>query len=336
MARTGTELPATTESERADDIKVFLSGKSDKKRAEIAKGLGDRIGADLSEFDRETAIELARQLAEDAIVVVRRTLAESVKDSRFLPKQIGLKIAYDVEDVAVPFLEATSVFSENELCQIVRSARQFAKAAVARRKDLSARIADEIAAYGDLAAVTDLVDNHTAKIDEESYRILLERFEGRQALFDRVSLRPDLAMSIIAELVLRISEHAREALSERYDISVDFLNPIIEESRINALLEIIERSNFSNIEILVKGMSKRGDLTPPLLLAAVRNGYLMFFEHAMASLAGINVQNTRRLVREGDDEATVKLCEKAKIPSSLHNDFLKAIAKAVEERAWAV
>jgi|GEM_PF-3695767 len=325
-----------TDSDRADDITAFLSGKSDKKREEIAKGLGVRIDADLSDFDRDTAIELARQLAEDALVVVRRSLAESLKESHFLPKDIGLKIAYDVEDVAVPFLETTTVFSEAELCQIVKSARQFAKAAVARRKNLSARVADEITKYGDLAAVTDLVDNHSTKIDEESYRILLERFEGRQVLFDRVSLRPDLAMPIIAELVLRISEHARDALSKRYDISVDFLNPIIEESRVNALLEIIERSTFSNVEILVKGMTKRGDLTPPLLLAAVRKGYLMFFEHAMASLAGINVQNTRRLILEGGDKATLRLCECAKIPSSLHKDFLEAVTKSVEERAWTV
>ena len=90
-----------------------MSSKDELARAAIAQRVGERMAAlELGEVDRRAAETLARVLVSDAAEQVRRELSLAIRHARYLPKDIALKIAHDVDAIACPFLEVTEVFTE--------------------------------------------------------------------------------------------------------------------------------------------------------------------------------------------------------------------------------
>ena len=103
-----------------EEVQELLSDKDAEQRASLARGLAARLDSpDVSVSDRRAAQELALQLAEDAVQMVRQELSTAVRHCRFLSRDVAMKIALDVNEVACPFLEVTEVFTEEEWCEII-------------------------------------------------------------------------------------------------------------------------------------------------------------------------------------------------------------------------
>ncbi len=62
-------------------------------------------------------------------------------------------------------------------------------------------------------------------------------------------------------------------------------------------------------------MHRKGRLTPSIVLRGLCTGNLMFFEFALAELAGIPVNDARILIHDPGDAALESLCRKARIPT---------------------
>ncbi len=84
----------------------MLRDPSEVNRARIARKVGASIGSDeLTANERAVAEEIIRVFARDAIVHVRIALAEGVKFTEALPRDIAQRLAHDVAEVAVPILQ---------------------------------------------------------------------------------------------------------------------------------------------------------------------------------------------------------------------------------------
>ena len=79
-------------------------------------------------------------MAADAAELVRRALAVTLKQSDVLPRDVALKLAKDVESVALPVLNHSPAFTDHDLAEIVRASSAAKQVAVARRPTLSARV----------------------------------------------------------------------------------------------------------------------------------------------------------------------------------------------------
>jgi uncharacterized protein (DUF2336 family) len=157
-------MPNETRS-LSNEIHHELAGRSGPERAGLARRLKERfeVGA-LSASKRLAAEQLARTLAADAIETVRQELAEAVKHYRFLPRDIALKIAHDIDSVACPFLQATEVFSEEDWQQLVLTVSPVARVAIARRETLSEPLVDSLAQVGGEEVAEALVANPQAPL----------------------------------------------------------------------------------------------------------------------------------------------------------------------------
>ena len=65
--------------------------------------------------EREIAEQIFRLLVKDTALAVREALAARIKNNPEIPRDIVLHMAADVEQVAVPVLEASAVFSDADL-----------------------------------------------------------------------------------------------------------------------------------------------------------------------------------------------------------------------------
>ena len=98
----------------------LLSCKVEASRSQTANRVGNLLVLDdLPETDRRAAELLAYELAQDAIEIVRCELSKAVRHAKYLPRDLAIKIAHDVDSVACPFLEVTDVFAESDWQQLL-------------------------------------------------------------------------------------------------------------------------------------------------------------------------------------------------------------------------
>jgi len=148
------------------DIRTLVRGPTEDERAAAAHKLCRRIDAGLGEEDREAAAEVLRLMAADAAELVRRALSVTLKNSPLLPREVALKLASDVESVALPLISHSPVFTDEDLCDIVRAMGEVKQIAVARRPVLSERVTSTLADHAGPEAVKAAVSNDNATFTE--------------------------------------------------------------------------------------------------------------------------------------------------------------------------
>src|ERR1700749_2826670 len=104
---------ATTRAALTDeDIRTLVKGATVDERALAAHKLCRSIDRSvLSDADRERAHEILRVMAADAAELVRRALAVTLKNSPVVPRDVALRLAQDVDSIALPFLSASPAFT---------------------------------------------------------------------------------------------------------------------------------------------------------------------------------------------------------------------------------
>ena len=103
------------------ELQDLLEDPNEDNRARLASQIAGQINvSDLNPAEKMIAKEILRVIAKDAAVLVREALAESLKNSQALPHDVALELARDVESVALPLLESSTVFTDEDLAQLVR------------------------------------------------------------------------------------------------------------------------------------------------------------------------------------------------------------------------
>jgi uncharacterized protein (DUF2336 family) len=143
-------------------------------------------------------------------------------------------------------------------------------------------------------------------------------------MVEQRSLPPEVAVMLVS----KVSKAAQEKLAERYDLN-DFTSPVVAEATDGTLLRVIQDADSGQLLEYARSLYRLGELDPSFLMQALQFGCLEFFEAAMAVRAGIPIDNTRKLIRSGGDNAILRLCEKARIPQALWKDIQRAVDSAV-------
>ena len=235
----------------------LIDGKTEDDRARIARRVGERLSVkDLPEAERVAAESLARDLVGDAIERVRRELSLAVKSSKYLPRDVALKIAHDVDAVACPFLEVTEIFSDNEWQQLVLTISRGARMAVARRTSMSEGLALALAEIGNSEAAELLVENSNAPMTSLVCLALVDRFESSTWIMDNLAAREDLSGDIAIRLIVKVSAGARRKLSQRYNIP-ELTEPIGVEAEFNSVLQLIRETSEPDLLVCAQGLPAR-------------------------------------------------------------------------------
>ena len=101
-------------------------------------------------------------MAGDAAEQVRRALAVTLKASPTLPRDVAMKLAADVESIALPVINHSPAFDDEDLAEIVRSPSALKRTAVAKRSSLSEHVTLAIARHGCEDAVKTACANDNA------------------------------------------------------------------------------------------------------------------------------------------------------------------------------
>lgn len=145
--------------------RVLLDAGDWLHRAKAADALAALFcGGGLSGGERARAEELFRLTRFDGEVLVRRVLAEGLKRSAALSREIVLLYIADRAEVAAPLIECSPVLDDADLLRILREESSGHRMAVARRHRLSEPVSQPILSSGDEPLIVTLLQNPGAAI----------------------------------------------------------------------------------------------------------------------------------------------------------------------------
>lgn len=308
-----------------NDVQKLQQDPSSETRLEIAHKVctiyNDRenLRYNLSASEIKLSEEVLRLLARDAEHRVRMLLAQQLKENSYIPHDIALKLAHDLEDVAAPMLEFSMVLTEYDLMEIIKSTHEaFIHQAIARRESVSSNLSHDLLYTRQEQTINTLLSNEGAYIDARDLEWVAAQFRQCDDIMQALVMRGDLPLTLAERMVSLVSDVLRQKLVAHYGLSMRAAEDLAQGTREWALLELVgvRRESYSLTE-LIDTLFKQKKLSSSLVLRALCLGDLDFFTAALAKRARISPENAEKLIFDISGLGFQALYAQARMPHSL-------------------
>ncbi len=306
-----------------DDLRMLVKGPTPDERALAAHKLCRRMDRDdLTAPERAHAHEILRVMAADAAEPVRRALAVTLKSSPLLPRDVALRLARDVETIAVPVLSRSPSFADEDLTEIIRRGGGVRQAAIARRPALSAQVTGTLVEHGVEAAVRDACANDKAQFFDASLHKVLHRFTASNPVLEAVAYRRVLPVSVTETLIDLVGGTVREHLATHQALSAATALRLATDGGERAAIDLLDQAaRTADIREFVVHLKAHDRLTGSLLLRGLAQGHMTFFEWALAELAQVPHHRTWLMIHDAGPLGLRAICERAGLPARLFAAF---------------
>lgn len=319
---------ATTRAALTDqDIRVLVKGASADERAMVAHRLCrhmDRL--DMTDEERAEAQSILRVMAADAAELVRRALAITLKNSPLIPRDVANKLARDVESVALPILNFSPSFTDEDLIDIVRLGGPVRQVAIAKRPQVSDQVTSTIVKEGVEEAVKTVCANDNASFSDLTYSQCLQRFEKSEQVLAAIAYRSVLPMGVTEKLIDMVSDQIRDHLLTNHAVSPETALMIAMGAKERATIDLVDQAGrTADVKAFVAHLRKHERLTASLLLRAIAQGHMTFFEWGIAELAGVPHHRTWLMIHDAGPLGLRAIYERAGLPARLYTAFRVAV-----------
>ena len=315
-----------TSSLSHSDVARLLSEPSPKTRAELAGKLaGELDSPQLAAHELELAKDIVRILSKDVETEVRSALAQSVRSSHNLPREVALRMAEDVEAVALPILGHALVLTDDDLVAIVQRASGPKQAAIAARPVVSERVSEALTIHGAEEAVNVLMGNAGAQIGEPAFARAIARFPGSDTMKEAMVYRTALPAAVAERLIALVSRRLQDHLVRQHKLPPSAAADLVMRGRERAVIRLSAGAGDDDLREMVAQMHHSGRLTSSLLVRAICTGDLGFFEAGMAELTGVKVENVQALLHDAGPNGLAALYRRSGMPPALFNCVRAAV-----------
>jgi uncharacterized protein (DUF2336 family) len=324
-----------------EDIRSLVKGQSADARAIAAHKICRHIeggGNDLTPEEREQAYEILRIMAADAAELVRRALAVTLKSSPMVPHDVALKLAKDVDSISLPILNFSPVFTDQDLCEIVRVGGPIRQVAIASRPMLSEQVTTTIVEHGIEKAVQTACANDNASFADRTLQTVVERFARSEAVLSAVAYRQALPLAVTEKLIAVVSDQLRDHLLNHHALTPQLAMQIAMGSRERATIDLVDQAGRTpDVKSFVGHLHKAERLSASLLLRALAHGHMTFFEWGLAELAGVPHHRTWLMVHDAGPLGLKAIYDRSGLPPRLFAAFRVGVDTfhALEQEAGA-
>jgi uncharacterized protein (DUF2336 family) len=316
-----------------EDVDRLLNDKTSETRVAMTNKIAATYNrAPLSPQETMVAEQIFRLLMKDTELRVRVTLAQHLKDSPQVPRDVVKAMAHDVDEVSLPILEFSEVLTDSDLMELVQSTEQVNRyLAISRRRFVSDAISDTLLKKGDEEVANALVNNEGATISEENYTKIIEQYRGNDTIMQSLSKRPYLPVVTVEKMINMVSSSLADTLKKKYKLSTDQIDKEVEKAREKETLHLIRMSEAEpEIDTLIAQLIAANRLTPSLILSALCQGNFNFFEMSLAKLSDIPASNARKLINDRGELGFRAIYNKSGLPDAMF-PAVKLLLKVVRE-----
>lgn len=291
------------------DVRIELA----RKIARLVPGLSGEENAQL----RERTVAVLQTLAEDTLPKVRAILAEEIKRSDAVPKDVVRRLASDVEDaVACPILEYSPLLGDDDLREIIAAGiTEGALVAIARREHVSEPVSDDIAATLEIPAVAALLANPNAQIREETLDRIIDQAREVESLHRPLALRPQLSIRAMKRIAGFVASALVHRMLETNPINEDAAEEILERVRERLTreesLETKKEDESDSLAEQAEALHRRGRLDDEFMVEQIEAGRRALLHHCLAAMAELPVDTVRKILASRSGRAVTALAWQA-------------------------
>ncbi|MBS0641790.1 MAG: DUF2336 domain-containing protein [Proteobacteria bacterium] len=316
------------------DVTRLLAEPSPDVRAQIA----EKVSATLSDTaiaPEEIALaqDIVRILARDVEVRVRASVAQNLRHARTLPRDVALKLAHDIDTVALPLLSDSLILTDDDLRQIIRLGSGAKQQAIAARPNLTEGISHVLITEAEAPAVATLMANPTAQIADHSLDHAVTRFANDERVKKAMVHRHALPLAVSERLVHMVSQELQSHLVKHHALPPAIAADIVLSSREQEIIHLSMGAANGSLRRMVVQMHQNGRLTPGLILRALCTGDIAFFEAALAIRGDVPLGNAQLLIHDRSRKGLAALYEKAGMPESLY-PVVRTAVEVVDETSF--
>ena len=310
-----------------DDLRMLVKGPTADERALAAHKLCRAMDRDnLSRSELTQAHVILRLMAKDATELVRRALAITLKASPVLPRDVALKLARDMESIAMPVLNFSPAFTEEDLIDIARTGGPVRQEAIAKRFNLPASVASALVDLGSEEAVRLVCANDNAELGEGPLQTAINRYEGSQPVLTAIAYRRVLPLAVTERLVNLVTDQVRRHLIEHHQISPEVAQQISGATGERAVIDLVDQAGRTgDMGAFVAHLHRNGRLSSSLLLRALAQGQMALFEWGISELAGVPHHRTWLMIHDAGPLGLKAIYERAGLPSRLFPAFRSGV-----------
>ncbi len=331
-------------------------------RAQLARKLA-RVMPDLPREElrglRDDTLALLERLARDETAKVRAALAEELAAMADVPRDLVLDLAHDPEtEVAAPILEFSPLLNDHDLIEIIAASRaRGALSAIARRRDVSEAVSDEIAASLEIPAIATLLANPSARIRDETMERIIDQAREVESLHRPLVMRTDLSVRamcriadfVAASLIHQLADRAGLDDETRAHLRARIRDRLRQEKtgggardraglgRPESDRPASERSGWDKTGAdragsdrarhLIASAAAQGRLTPDFVENLSTSGDRASVAECLAVLAQAPIETVDRILRSTSAKAITALCWKAGLPMRVAVTIQRKIAQ---------
>lgn len=305
---------------------LLLAGDGDEGvRGQLAAKivrLAPGLSANEQDRLRRLTYETLEVLARDQIAKVRCILSEALKDVADAPPEVIRRLARDAEiAVSAPVLQFSPVLSDDDLLEIIASSPvPGALAAISKRSEVKARVADAIAATDDIDAIATLLGNPSAQIREETLDRLIDRAPDIEQWHQPLAERPHLSPKAAGKLARFVAASLLQGLAARQDLEPDAAVAVaavvrkrLDELEATGVAKADAKKAADETTALMRAQTLRnqGKLDESTIDAALSGGDHAFVIAGLAVLAGLEFATVRKTVATQSAKGIVAVTWKA-------------------------
>jgi uncharacterized protein (DUF2336 family) len=309
------------------DIERLMRGETPEQRASVAHRVCRRIALDvLSDREKSFANEIMAILAEDSADLVRRTLSVTLRNSPVLPREIALRLAQDIEAVAIPVLQDSPVFTDEDLIELVLAVTAAKQAAIANRDCLSITLTEVISEHGAVEAVRAVSKNNGAEFSDRAYDDTLRRFGADEIVQSGLIKRDFIPTHIAEKMVSLVSGQLFDLLVNRHELPAQMAIDLAGSARERATIDLVEQAGRTHdLPRFVSQLNLNGRLGHSLIMRALCCGQMPFVEHALAELSGVGHQRVWLMIHDAGPLGLQAVFDRAGLPRKMLPAFRAAV-----------
>ena len=295
------------------DIRALVRHPDPEVRARAAQRICRTVRDNqLSDMERLFARRLLAHMAEDAVAIVRRALAVTLRNSPELPRDVAMKLAADIDNIAVPVLANSPVFTDTDLVEILRSKASAKILAIAKRPSVSGDLVRAIIRFGDSHAVAEVAANDGARIDQKTAEHMLALYHDNDLLKNAFISRRDLPLPIMEKLITLVSEEAALLIRDRHKLPLELSVDIASRARERATIAITQRGmSDQDGRLLMKRIHSEGRLTASLLIRVAGLGRMSLLKYGLANRSGLAANKVALLLHDSGPLGLKTVCREA-------------------------
>ncbi len=268
---------------------------------------------------RDQVTDLLQRLAQDQAVRVRQIMAEELCQSRIAPPDVIRTLAFDRDAaVALPVIEYSPLLNDSDLIELIAAARvDGAVSAIAKRREVSEAVTDEIVASLEIPAIAHLLTNPNARIREETMATIIDQAETAEALHGPLVQRADLSVRAMRRIAGFAAASLVEELAGRTGLDDETARWL--RQRVNDRLSaedtaLTEEPAEITAAERVQAAARTGQLDETFLTEAAENGDRPAVIEALAHLAKTDTETVSRILKTRNAKPVTALCWHAGLP----------------------